>query len=101
MPTSQYIVRPPGEAAPGGELCEEQLRRGFRTLRFSPELERQYRRAVMAEAHWPVLVITISAIVIWSIFAGLDIVRLDLSENWPPAPDIGLLLAMRWACCSC
>lgn len=97
MLTSQYIVRPPGEAAPGGELCEEQLRRGFRTLRFAPELERQYRNAVMAEAHWPVLVITISAIVIWSIFAALDVARLSLSDNWPPAPDIGLLLAMRWA----
>lgn len=96
MPKSHYPIRPAGAVAPGGDLCEEQLHRGFRTLRFSPDLERHYRHAVMAEAHWPVLVITLSAIAIWSFFAGLDVVRLDLFGRWPLAPDIWLLLGLRW-----
>lgn len=96
MPASRDGLANNGEPAATGALCEAQLRQGFRTLRFIPELERSYRNAVMTEAHWPVLIITISAICIWSLFAVLDLFRLDLFNRWPPAPDIWLLLGLRW-----
>ncbi len=95
MPFSNYLNKPGGTDAAAGGLYEDQLRQGFRRLRFTPELERIYRHVVIVEAHWPVLVITLFAIAIWTLFAGLDIVRLDLYGRWPLTPDIWLLLALR------
>jgi diguanylate cyclase (GGDEF)-like protein len=85
-----------GPDAPTGEACEAQLRQGFRRLRFAPALEAQYQRLVVAEAQRPVLIITLSALIIWGGFAIFDVVRLDLYATWPPAPDIMVLLGARW-----
>ena len=85
-----------GSGTAGGEACERQMQRGFRWLRFEPELEELYRQQVITQARRPVLVIVVAALTIWSVFAVFDFVRLDLYGRWPPAADIWVLLGARW-----
>lgn len=73
-----------------------QLRNGFEMLRFESKLEAEYRAVLTEEAQRPTLIINAAAMLVWAGFAIFDFIRLDVSERWPLAPDIWLLLGTRW-----
>lgn len=73
-----------------------QLAQGFRRLRFEPGLEADYRRQLIEESQRPALIVAIAAILLWSGFAILDIVRLELDKSWSLTEREWLILTMRW-----
>jgi len=87
-------------AGPPPSLPDEpyarQLRQGFGDLRFAPPLEAEYAGQFIEESRRPALIVAGAALLIWSVFAVLDFVRLDLPDRWPPAADIWVLLTLRW-----
>ncbi len=96
MPNSYAATTYNGSGTPSGDACKAQLQRGFRGLRFVPELEALYRQQVINQARLSVLGIVIAVLVIWTSFAIFDFIRLDLYGRWPLAPDIWVLLLARW-----
>lgn len=74
----------------------EQLRKGFRWLRFEPGLEAEYRKVLLTESLHPALLINVTALILWSGFAAFDFIRLDLPDRWPLPPDLWALLISRW-----
>lgn len=76
----------------------EQLRRGFRFLRFSQPLEQEYHQYISkVQARYQKTAVLLG-LCIWMIFTLADVQRLDLWQRFPdyPAPFWGLLL-VRWS----
>ncbi|PKQ40580.1 hypothetical protein CXP40_15655 [Pseudomonas sp. YY-1] len=72
----------------------EQLRGGFRFLRFSEPLEQEYHQYISkAQARYQKIAVLLG-LGIWMIFTLVDVMRLDLGQRFPdyPAPLWSLLL---------
>ncbi|MCW1937900.1 GGDEF domain-containing protein [Pseudomonas sp. MDMC_285] len=72
----------------------EQLRCGFRFLRFSEPLEQEYHQYISkAQARYQKIAVLLG-LGIWMIFTLVDVMRLDLGQRFPdyPAPLWSLLL---------
>ncbi|KQP36242.1 diguanylate cyclase [Pseudorhodoferax sp. Leaf274] len=66
----------------------QQLRAGFRWLRFAPALEAEYRAASLQGLSHLTLVAGAAGMAVWLVFIGMDFARLDLVARFPhwPAP---------------
>jgi diguanylate cyclase (GGDEF)-like protein len=62
-------------------LYAEQQAKGFGRLRFSPSLEREYRRHMRQEQRISTLICSATALAIWLAFMALDLWRLDLPHE--------------------
>lgn len=93
MAVSVVAARPVGTRP---DRYTDQLTEGFRLLRFSPALEAEYRRQLIAECQRPALVVALAALFIWSCFAALDFVRLELFSHMPATVEDWTILAVRW-----
>jgi hypothetical protein len=62
-------------------LYAEQQAKGFGSLRFSPSLEREYRRHMRQEQRISALICSATALAIWLAFMALDLWRLDLPHE--------------------
>ncbi len=79
------------------DRCSRQLASGFRGLRFSGQLEAEYRAHMLAEQLSSAQVCLKVGLAIWLGFAGLDFYRLDLVRHAATLhPHFWLLLAIRW-----
>lgn len=77
--TNQPLMTPPlGQ----GSVYAAQRQRSFRNLRFSRELEGEYRRQMRAEQRMSTRICTITALIIWVFFLAADIERLDIRSEW-------------------
>lgn len=96
MPHRDLTIAFDLDASVDADRHADQLRKGFRWLRFEPGLEADYRQVLLKESLKPAILINIAAIFLWACFAIFDIARLDLAGRWPLAPDIWVLLISRW-----
>ncbi len=60
----------------------DQLRSGFRRLRFAPPLEREYRAYLLEDSYELKRIAVSVAMLLWLAFAGLDFVVLNGAEVW-------------------
>ena len=65
-----------------GEAYALQRVEGFGLLRFSPRLEVAYLAQMRIDQRGSALICTATALLIWLVFAGLDLVRLDLRAEF-------------------
>lgn len=86
---------PTSSLSPSDEPYARQLARGFAQLQFEPLLEAEYRRSLNQEQRRAAIICGLVALVIWSGFAILDFVRLDVINQGVRAPDLFVLLASR------
>lgn len=80
-----------------GEVYAEQQARGFRRLRFSQPLEQEYLVAMRAAKRAGTIICAATALVIWVIFVGLDLSRLDFAAEFSGRHyDAWLGMGLRW-----
>lgn len=74
-----------------------QLQRGFRKLRFEPDLEREYIRHLRADQWRPAIACGLLALVVWMGFAVADVVRLKMLGHAPHGSSgVWHIVAARW-----
>src|SRR5688500_7890022 len=79
-----------------GDAYAQQQARGFRLLRFIPPLEAEYLAHMRADQRASALICTVTALVIWTIFIGLDFSRLDVeAELAGHHHDFWVVVALR------
>lgn len=79
-----------------GDAYAQQQARGFRLLRFIPPLEAEYLAHMRADQRASALICTVTALVIWTIFIGLDFSRLDVeAELAGHHHDFWIVVALR------
>ncbi|WP_417705982.1 diguanylate cyclase domain-containing protein [Pseudomonas sp.] len=76
----------------------EQLRRGFRFLRFSQPLEQEYHQYISkVQARYQKIAVLLG-LGVWMIFTLVDLLRLDLWQRFPDYPaELWALLLVRWS----
>lgn len=80
-----------------GDAYAQQQARGFRLLRFIPPLEKEYLAHMRADQRISALVCTVTALIIWLIFIGLDLVRLAPASGLVPgAGNVWGIAALRF-----
>lgn len=65
-----------------------QLKAGFKSLRFEPALEVEYRATALQGLTYPTLVAALAGLAVWLLFVGVDLARLNVVQrfpHWPPA----------------
>jgi len=81
-----------------GDRYADQLRRGFRNLRFEPGIESDYRRKLIETERLPATICAIVGACVWFAFALLDFHRLSLLGAWGNFDaQIWLWLGARWS----
>lgn len=81
-----------------GDRYAHQLRRGFRRLRFEPEIEAEYRRKLIETERSPAAICAAVGAYVWFAFALLDVHRLSVLGAWGNFDaQIWLWLGMRWS----
>ncbi|WP_447724030.1 diguanylate cyclase [Sphingomonas koreensis] len=80
-----------------GDRYAHQLRRGFRRLRFEPEIEAEYRRKLIETERLPATICAGVGACVWLAFALLDFQRLSVLGLWGQfdAP-VWLWIGARW-----
>lgn len=78
-------------------VYSRQLSQGFQTLRFSPDLEQEYRQHIAGtQARYQKLALLL-VLAIWAVFAVVDVVKLQVLHVFP---DVGstvlVVLLIRW-----
>jgi len=81
-----------------GDRYAHQLRRGFRRLRFEPEIEAEYRRHLIDAERAPAATCAAVGACVWFAFAMLDFHRLSVLDAWGNFDaQIWLWLGARWS----
>ncbi|KQP18079.1 GGDEF domain-containing protein [Pseudorhodoferax sp. Leaf267] len=74
----------------------QQLHAGFKRLRFEPALEQEFRAATLQASTYPTLVALLTGTVIWLMFCAIDVLRLDLLQQFPDwSPSLWQLVVAR------
>ncbi|HEY0624714.1 GGDEF domain-containing protein [Sphingomonas sp.] len=81
-----------------GDRYARQLRRGFRRLRFEPEIETEYRRKLIETERVPASVCAAVGACVWLAFALVDLHRISILGLWGQfdAP-VWLWFGLRWS----
>lgn len=81
-----------------GDRYAHQLRRGFRRLRFEPEIETDYRRTLIETERSPATVCAAVGACVWLAFALLDLHRITMLDLWGRFDgSVWLWLGLRWS----
>lgn len=89
--SNEFISKP-------GDRYAQQLRRGFRALRFEPEIETEYRRNLRETERLPATICVGVAACVWIAFALLDIHRISVLGQWGRFDaQVWLWVGARWS----
>ena len=81
-----------------GDRYAQQLRRGFRRLRFEPEIEAEYRRKLIETERLPAAICAGAGALVWFAFTLLDLHRLTILGLWGHFdPMVWLWVGARWS----
>ena len=81
-----------------GDRYAQQLRRGFRWLRFEPEIEAEYRRKLIETERLPAAICAGAGALVWFAFSLLDLHRLTILGLWGHFdPLVWLWVGARWS----
>ncbi len=81
-----------------GDRYARQLRRGFRQLRFEPEIEAEYRRKLIETERSPAAICAAVGACVWFAFALLDLHRLSALGLWGRFDaQVWLWIGARWS----
>lgn len=93
-----------GEGVPTGSVLSDvlgqryvaQRERGFRSLRFEPQLETEYLDQMRNDQRISALICTATALAIWIFFAAFDLIRLNLHTEYPAGrADVTVAAGLR------
>lgn len=81
-----------------GDRYAQQLRRGFRWLRFEPQIEAEYRRKLIETERLPAAICAGVGALVWFAFSLLDLHRLTILGLWGHFdPLVWLWVGARWS----
>lgn len=89
--SNEFISKP-------GDRYAHQLRRGFRRLRFEPEIEAEYCRKLIETERSPAAICAAAGACVWFAFALLDFHRLSVLGLWDRFDaQVWLWIGARWS----